>query len=240
MGLFDLPSPAFSWVDHWLTAFLPPLARLVLWAALGALVSMELYLLSSPQRRIRALKLMLQRAQRRAAEYDGEFREVWPLIGRTLSLASRRVAVVLPATLLASLPLLAFVVWLEGAYGGAFPEPGEPVEVTVLGAYEARWIHQAAGERHRAEVRDHRGDPVLEIAIAAPAPVVHKRHWWSVLIGNPAGYLPDDAPVDRIEMKLPRQHFLPVGPTWLRGWEAVFFPALLVFALIFKAVRRIG
>src|SRR5690606_10223294 len=113
MGLFDLPSPFLSLIDGWLGNFLPAWVRVLLWAALGAFVSMELYRLASPQKRIAGIKAALRQAQERVSGFDGEFEDAWPLIRRMLSLAFRRVALVFPATILASLPLLFVILWLD-------------------------------------------------------------------------------------------------------------------------------
>jgi len=239
MGILDLPSPLLSRIDLWLTDFLPPLVKLMLWAAIGALISMELYRLLSPQKRIAQLKLALQRAQRRVIEFDGDFAEGWPHIRRMLSFALRRVAIVLPATIIASLPVLVFIVWLDQQYGGSFPPPGEAVGVEVSDGYSGRWVDDGLGATPRAEVRDAAGTPIAEIPVTKPTPVIHKWRWWNTLIGNPAGYLPDELPIEQVVIALPRQQILPVGPDWLRGWEVVFFAALTLFALAFKTVRRI-
>src|SRR3546814_5314754 len=52
MGLLDLPLSALSWIDAGLAAVLPAAIRIALWGGIGAMVSMGLYWLVSPQRRI--------------------------------------------------------------------------------------------------------------------------------------------------------------------------------------------
>lgn len=239
MGIFDLPSPVLSWIDGQLMAFLPPVAKLLLWAAIAALGSMELYRVLSPQRRIRALEVALRDTQRSVGNHEGSFADGWWLIRAMLGLAFRRVLLVLPATLIASLPLLVLIVWLDSAYGSTFPPPGESISVVVPGDFQGRWIAETEAAPPRAQVVDRTGKTVASISLAAPVPAVHKHRWWNVLIGNPAGYLQQDAPVDRIEIGLPRQEVLPFGPDWLRGWEVGFFVSLVVLAWIVKVVRRI-
>ena len=51
-------------------------------------------------------------------------------------------------------------------------------------------------------VADPAGHVISTIPWAAPIATIHKRQWWNVLVGNPAGYLPDDAGVERIEPEL--------------------------------------
>src|SRR5690554_6510002 len=106
MGLLDLPAPLFSGLDEWFAGLLTPTGALAVWAALGAFLCMECYRLLSPQRRIAEIKVKLEQTRQRLATFDGEFEEAWPQIRSMLSLAFRRVALVFPATLVASLPLL--------------------------------------------------------------------------------------------------------------------------------------
>ncbi|XSG83298.1 MAG: hypothetical protein ACPW61_05835 [Methyloligella sp. ZOD6] len=239
MGLLDLPSPTLSAVDDWLTPFLPPAVKLLLWAALAAILSMEIYRLLSPQDRIAAVMKEFQASQNRVASFDGEFSEAWPELRRMIGLALRRIGLVFPATIAASLPLLFVIVWLDSHYGADFPPPDEPVSVSVPGNYEGRLVGTGEGTPH-AKVIDTQGEPVADIAIKQPVPVVHKRFWWNTLIGNPAGYLDDNLPFDRIDIALPRQQIVPFGPSWMRGWEILFLAAMFAFAMTFKSVRRIA
>jgi hypothetical protein len=70
-------------------------------------------------------------------------------------------------------------------------------------------------------------------------PVVHKRAWWNLLLANPAGYVPDEALVSRVELALPGRRYLAIGPDWLRGWEAAFLVPLVIASLLLKLVFRI-
>src|SRR5699024_3196358 len=116
-----LPGPLFAWIDDRVIGFLPPVARLIVWAVIGSVVSMALYWWLSPQERITRLKARLADAQRALDAHEGEFSEAFPLIGTTLHLALKQVAVVTVPAVLASLPLLFLVVWVYGAYAHAFP-----------------------------------------------------------------------------------------------------------------------
>lgn len=237
MGLLDLPAPLFSTIDGVLDPVLPSALRLLVWAFVGAIVSMELYRLLSPQARIAGLRSELEMAQRKVASFDGEFADAWPLIRRMLALAFRRIGAILPGTVIASLPVLTLILWLDGAYGHSFPPPGGTVAVTVAQPFTGQWQGSGPDVPH-ALVMD-AGRVVLDQPVAAPVPVVAKRRWWNILAGNPAGYLDRRAPVDRIGMDLPAKEVLGVGPHWLRGWEPVFFAGIFVMALALKRARRI-
>ncbi|MGE0231970.1 MAG: hypothetical protein AB7O39_03475 [Flavobacteriaceae bacterium] len=239
MGLLDLPSPGFSILNGWLGGFLPTVLLVVVWAAVGAFISMELYRLLSPQARIARLRRRLVAAQADLNEFDGPFGEALRRIRTMLSLALRRVLLVLPATMIASLPVLMLLVWADTQYGRAFPAPGEAVEVSVTDGYRGEWRDSTNAAAPGAEVTDRDGARIADVAVPQPVPVIHKWRWWNTLIGNPAGYLPDEAPFERIDIALPRQELIPFGPSWLRGWEPLFFVSIFVFAFALKALRGI-
>lgn len=239
MALFDLPAPLLEAVDQRLLGVAPAALRVLLWAVLGALLSMELYRLLSPQRRIGALTAATQAAQQALAGHRGDIGDAWPLMRRMLGLAVRRVALVVPGSLLAAYPVIALVVWLDTAYGHQFPPAGATVAVQVAEPYVARWQAGDAGAPPRVQVTDAAGTPVLERAWPRPVPVLHKRQWWNALIANPAGYLPDDAPVDEVRAELPPRPLWHVGPAWLRGWEALFLVSATLVALLYRWWRGI-
>ncbi|MEQ8815211.1 MAG: hypothetical protein RLO51_20580 [Thalassobaculum sp.] len=238
-GLLDLPAPLFGAVEEVLAGHVPPLWRLGLWAALAALVSIELYRMLSPQRRIAAAAADLRRAQGALASFDGEFRDALPLMRRTMAAAGRRLAMVFPASIAAALPILALLVWLDGAYGARLPDPGQPVAVKAEPAgLEARWV-DAAGGRDGAVVVTDGPREVARAAVQAPVTSIHKWRWWNLLVGNPAGYLPPAAPVERVDIDLPRNELVGVGPPWMRGWEVPFLLLFTVFALVARRARRV-
>src|SRR3546814_9360971 len=128
-GMLDLPAPIFGAFESAVAGHGPPLLRLGLWAALGAVASIELYRLLSPQRRINAAMERLRQAQHALAGFDGEFNEATPLMGQMLRASAHRLLLVFPAAIAASLPILALLVWLDGAYGARLPAPAQPVAV---------------------------------------------------------------------------------------------------------------
>lgn len=240
MGLLDLPAPLFTWLDGLLAAGLATTARLVFWGATAGLVSMLLYKAVSPQARIADERRRIRQARRALDEFDGEFADAGPLISGLLRLALAQVGRVAWPAVLASLPLLALLVWLSTAYGHAYPGPGATPELAVSPSQlSASWVPGTRTAPPRVTVRGPDRSAVVDVPLAAPVPVLHKRRWWNALLGNPAGYLPDTAAVDSIRIGLPRITYLPVGPEWARGWELVFFGSLLVVSLLVKRAFRI-
>lgn len=237
LGLFDLPAPLLGWIDDRLTSVIPASVSIAVWAALGAVVCLELYRVTSPQKRITRIKAEAKAAQKELSSYDGEMEGAWPLMKSMLSLSLKRVGIVIPATLLAAYPVIALLVWMSGAYGHVLPTA--PVAVGAPAPLEGGWVNGDNGGPPLVQAKQPDGRVVLELPLAAAVPIIHKRRWWNRLIENPAGYLPDDAPVDALTIDLPRRELHGIGPSWMRGWEAIFLPVLFVVALIYKSARRI-
>jgi hypothetical protein len=239
MGLLDLPAPFFDFVDRSLLAPVPPLLRLILWAIAGAAVSLALYRWLSPQRRIAEAKAAALTARRQLNAHEGDLESALPLMRQSMRLALRHVGLVFPAALIASLPVLALLVWLDGAYGYQFPEDGRaPVVAVEPQTFSGQWRPSATGGE--VELRDQAGTQLFRLILAEPITQIEKRHWWNVLIGNPAGYLPDNSPIEAVTIALPERQYLPVGPDWLRSWLTVALSALVVASLLIMRVARIA
>ena len=236
MGLLDLPAPFFDFVDSSLLGALPPLARLILWAIAGAAVSLTLYRLLSPQRRIAAAKAAALDARRRLNAHDGDLESALPLMRQSMKAALRHVVLVFPAAIIASLPVLALLIWLDAAYGYQLPQDRQAPAVSVEPAnYSGQW--QSNGS---IEVRDQGGAEIARLTLAEPITHIEKRQWWNVLIGNPAGYLPDQGPIESVTIALPERQYLPVGPDWLRSWVTVALIALVIASLLIMRIARIA
>lgn len=255
MGFLDLPAPLFALLERAL-GFLPGIARLGIWALLSAAGAMWLYRRFSRQEELAELKPEIKAAQRRMARYDGPLAGLWPQIGESMRLSGRQMALTLWPALVASLPVLFVLVFLSNHYGHRFPAPGAPVQVTPAeaesppgewhwrGDTDASW--QAGAGQWRVPWPENAAmllapdyGVVLTLPPEAPVTVVHRRRWWNLLLANPAGYLPDAAPVDAVRLGLPRQSFVAFGPDWLGYWEAPYLALLVAFSVLIKVGFRI-
>jgi hypothetical protein len=236
MGLLDLPAPFFDFVDRNLLGALPPVARLILWAIAGAAVSLTLYRWVSPQRRIAAAKAAALDARRRLNAHDGDLESALPLMRQSMKAALRHVGLVFPAALIASVPVLALLVWLDVAYGYQLPQGAQTPTVSVEPAsYNGQW--QPNGS---IDVRDQSGAEVARLTLAEPITRIEKRQWWNAIVGNPAGYLPEQGPIDSVTIALPERQYLPVGPDWLRSWLTVALAVLVIASLLIMRIARIA
>jgi hypothetical protein len=239
MGLLDLPAPLFDLVDRGLLGPLPPLAHLILWAIFGAMLSLALYRWLSPQRSIAEAKAAALGARRRLNAHEGDLESALPLMRLSMKLALRHVALVFPAAIVASLPVLALLVWMDGAYGYQFPKDREAPAVAVEPqTYAAQW--QGTGGGGQIELRDETGTQIARLTLAEPVTRIEKRHWWNVIIGNPAGYLPEESPIEGVTIALPERQYLSIGPDWLRSWFTVALAALLITSILFMRLARIA
>lgn len=240
MGLFDLPGPLFALLDHGFALVAPPAVRLVLWGLLAAGISMGAYWLLSPQRRILEAKASAIEARRTLDAYDGDFSGAWPLMRHMLRAAFRQLGLVTMPALLASLPVIALLAWLSTAYGYSLPSTYDVGVRTVPAHFQARLVpSEPPPAQQQIVVTDQDGRVVNRVPVTAPVATIHKRQWWNTLFGNPAGYLPDQAVLERIDLDLPERQYLPIGPPWLRAWYVVFFASLLVGSVAIKVGARI-
>lgn len=246
MGILDWPAPAFGAFDTLMADALGPFGRVLVWALICAVISMLLYKWLSPQTRIKAIKERLKEARQAMAEDNGEdFAEGMKLAKAQLAQSLKLVGFVIGPAVLASLPALALIVWLDGQYGYSCPAPGQQVSISAQPdnvAIEQVGINPAGMEDGACPVVQVPGANDGETYLVAPAaaiPVIHQKQWWNLIIGNPAGYLPDDSPVTQLRFELPTQQIISAGPDWARGWELTFFLALVLGSLAIKKGFRI-
>lgn len=237
MGLLDLPAPILSWTDGQFGRAAPETARILLWAAMAAILSMLLYWLLSPQRRLARLAAEERSLRDRLNDAPAKMADGLASAGRLLRLALLRLGLVLLPACIATLPVICIMAWLHTHYAYEMPPANAEIAVRVApGRAEGRLV---AGNPARVEVRDAGGALLQSVPLGAAVPTVHKRVWWNALIGNPLGYLPDNSAIDRIEIDLPEKRYLSIGPDWMRTWEALFIAALLAGSLVIKLLFRI-
>jgi hypothetical protein len=100
---------------------LPPTARLVVYGLVMGALAMLIYWLTSPQRRIAALKSEISNAQRALRTYSGtDGREILRLTGRAIGPVLRQMALVLGPTLLAAAPIVLVMFGLAALYSDRF------------------------------------------------------------------------------------------------------------------------
>jgi hypothetical protein len=252
-SLFGFPSPVFAAIDNVMAAALAPLPRVIVWGGLMAVLTMFLYRLISPQKRLAVLRSASADSRQRLAAFDGELEGLWPLVRESFGLSLRQIATILGPGLVASLPLVACLVWLDSAFGYRPPVPEQPVRVSASPPDEAIQAHPAnalmgddQGWRIRwpesgdeVQLRDGQGAPLVVIGGAPTSHLIEQRQWWNVLVGNPMGYLPESSRINRLEFGFELRYLHDAGPRWLRSWAAPFFISMIALSILIKVVFRI-
>jgi hypothetical protein len=253
MGIFDIFSPFFSWFDAILEYALPPMARLVFWGIAASILTMWLYVLFSSQGKLSRIKTEVAETKKALNEYDGDFKGAWQLIRQSLSLSLKQIGLALGPTILASLPVLFMLVWLGTAYNYRLPETGAIIDIKTFPAEaEVQWHSQAKPGTEKGQwkiswpasdeqlwLRDSTNQVIATFPLSESIPILHKRQWWNVLFGNPIGYIPEGSILERVEIALPENKYIKIGPEWMHSSEAVFLLVVVIGSLAIKLLFRI-
>lgn len=225
-------------------AFLPAWFRLCLYGGVAGAGAMLLYGRLSPQDRLDGIQRALAEARARMHAYDGdEVKEIGRLVKASLGLSFTQIRLVLAPTLLAALPVLLAIAWLDPAFSHTLPAPGTPVTVeywTAAGGEPAPDSPVAwPSASNPLTLRGPGGAELVTLPLEHARARLTRRSWWHDIFANPAGYLPDDGRVALVALGLPERHFLPFGPDWLRGWHTLFLAVLSAAAVAVKYGRGI-
>lgn len=239
-GLFDLANPLLLAIDDRLAPFLPPVLRVVLFAALLTWLGMLLYRASSNQHRLRALKRLVRRGERGLHDPDIAFAELLKRARRSIGLQGMVLARVFLPSLLGMVPLLFGLSAMSARFSYVLPQADDELRTwCVSPAADAGRIRVngldpgpdcvAVPWRHGpgAELALD-GQPVAHALGSGQSAVLHRRLWWNVLLDNPAGHLPDSAGDLVITVGHPEQEMHGVGPGWLRHWLLPFLATSIV------------
>lgn len=232
---------------------LPSALRLMVWGLVGAVSTMALYALLSPQTLLAGLRAQIGTVRKELASYDGDFIGMWRLLNCQLKLSAVRVAIVTPATLLSALPLLFLIGWLSTRYSHEFPAAGDALTVCVQPASAGvKWIPPAPAMQasncwrptwpalgHVVTLSDRQGNPILTLPVDNPIPAIERYKWWNAILPNRLGYLGAAGEISEIRLDFPRRAVLPSLPSWFSGWETFFFTSLITASLVVKRWFRI-
>ena len=254
-SLFDLLSPVLSRIDNVMRdgLGLAPVWRIAVFAALGSMVSMWLFKKLSNQDELARLKLQIRTVQK---ELVGERGGLKNALQRNLKLTVRQLCLSFWPALLASVPILFLLAFSSNQFGVAAIPAGARTYVTPIGlerspadyrwqGVNAQWdARKSAWTFYQPEAGQVAslmlGEQLqLSLPTVAAASTIHRRHWWNILLANPAGYLDANASIGRFDINAPPQIIFDWGPGWMRGWLFAFMVFLVLFSVAVKVVWKI-
>ena len=238
----------FNSVDGLLALFLPDLPRTCLYGAMSGALALFLFAMFSNQAKIKSLKSETKRLRKRILDTKLHPREVMKISKQNLILSSKLLSLVFWPCIISSMPSILMLLWLSAYHSYALPANGVNIAFSVTPETPKLRIEYA-------DISRDLGDGYRELAVEAgrsirlgidgrtiyegiitdpPLKVLHKKHWWNVLIENGAGYIRSDAPVETIVFNFPRKRFIERGPIWLTTWELPFSLSLFISAITTK------
>ncbi len=256
MGLFDLTTPTFNIIESWLSQFLTLNLRLAFWAFISALSSTLIFRLFINQQKISFLKTQIKTIQKKLSSHEGDFKELKNIAGKSLKLSFQRMLITFFPAILAMVPIIFLLVFLSASYDYQTPKAGERVNYQVFwedsdSIGEIIWKDQnnqpiefikdtflwpKTGQKHILLQPD--GTKIMAFP-SAPVPIIHKKQWWNVFFGNPAGYISEDNIIDHIAFKFKKQKPNTYLDNYVDGWMWPYFLFTFVFSLIFIVVLKV-
>jgi hypothetical protein len=252
--MVNIAFPALNAIDSWLALLLPDLVRVLLWGALSGAAAMLLYAWVSDQKTLAALK-QRARAMRRSLLDPALDRESYMRLTReNLSVSFRLLGKSFGPAIVSSVPVLIVMLWLAFAQSYARPAVGTSIPVNFLPPSTAAvkvgppaLLHRTsdgvrftiAPEPQPVDISDATGNIYDGVPDDPPFPVIHKRQWWNILIGNEAGYLAPSATIDEVHFDFPVKRLVAEVPQWMATWELPYFAALILVAVALKVGFKI-
>lgn len=252
MGFFDLPSPLFSLVSRFLVPFLPETGIITIGACFASCFSMAVYLLLSPQKRLAVLKQHIVDTRMNIAGHHEEFGSVVKLGAQLLSLTLKQVLMTSGPAVAAALPVIFIYVWMSNTFTldlpdngmvkvSLFPQNCAARLVTELGRPQKNgtWFVPWHSLGSHLQIVDGIGQTVVNSDTNAYVSILHKRKWWNLFLGNPAGYIENSSTLERVEFDFKRLEYFCFGPSWLRGWKGLFLGVTFSLSFAVKSFFKI-
>jgi len=230
MSLFDLPAPAFDFLDRMMAMALPDLVRLILWAACATGLGILLY------------RRLAQASRQTSPTASGSI-AVIPLIISTLP--TLVIAVWLNNNFEYEVPhpgekiKIKFYSFVPEKSADApsktaekkAQDKKEPLKLRIDN-YVKAWPNLDG----RLVYRDTGSETGAAFPASRIASKVTKRKWWNMFFGNPIGYIPDEFAIEKIKFEATPRKMISVSSYWASNWKLWFVMAL---GLSFFAFTRI-
>ena len=253
MGFFDILNPVFTGIETYLLSWIPAWARVALYGLGSGIVTMLLYAKVSNQDALTQGKSASKEALSalRKLDPEAEFDVVLATMRKAIAAPLRQAKNAAIPALWASLPLIFVLVWLDNSYSYQAPPVGSSIQALTepfVPLQESDSVHRTEGQTYsltwpesgQIELQSLSGDLIISIPSSTHVPLIHKRKWWNMLIGNPAGYIDESAPFDSVEFTHTPRELIGFGPHWIRSWLFIYFAVLMASSIAIKVKFKIA
>lgn len=245
--------PLLNAVDDFLSNIISLSLRLCFFGLIAGVLAISIYAKISPQASINSLKQRGRKLRQKMKNSEMEFKAFYSMAIENLKISLKLLCIIIGPALISAIPVLILSAWIHTYYGYNFwqsapkdflvkPEPG----------YNIKLVFHEKDNIQSGKLTDINYENINKMTIfingnsiytgdpfRPPAPLLYKRKWWNILIGNSAGYLAEDAPVDYIHLNFQKKVILGWTPKWVSGWVLPFFVSVLVVALVMKRKLKI-
>jgi uncharacterized membrane protein (DUF106 family) len=220
-------------VDEGLQSIFAPLWCILIWACFSAVLSMFIYKLVSPQKKLHDLTAVQKHARTQLLAHDGDFASLQQLIFKDLALSFKQIALIFPAFFITVLPVIALMFCLFVQYAYELPKTGDKLTLTFMPQEKMQDVIWPSADS-QLPVVDDAGNALFTLPLPAAIPEITKESWLTTLFPNPIGVLPQKTDVESVHISLPSKHYTHFGPDWMRGFEFWYIMTLLVVSLFIK------
>jgi len=246
MGFFDWLTPILNWFDDLISPVIPLTFILIIWALISALLGVLTFRKLCQFDRLTDTKTQLKSAQQTMIDHDGDFADLLPLAWQNIKLSLKRMGITLWPALTSIIPVMFILVFLSNRYDLQAPAQGMLVPYTVTAETEQGgepdwyWLNQDNMQKHKqlhwpektTTLTLTNGDTEVFSAPFKPVGIIHKKHWWNLLIGNPAGYLSEDSPIKQITFEFPQKTVPDWMQNYLGGWLWFYLLVTVLFSVV--------
>lgn len=235
-GVLGIPFSFYDAMDGLVAGLIGSVSSIIVWSLLCSVAVLFLYRLCSPQAKLRVFKQRMREIQSDLIKDPDDLALMLRLSGENIRIALTRFLYTFLPTCIAILPLLSLTSWLNAEYGYVSPESSAQIEATGMpGEVNVRVETVAEG----LVIFDATGTRIGDVELPPQGQGLGRKVWWNMVLGNPMGYLSDDASINSVEFNFERREFISFGPGWLRGWEAIFLLGMTVFSSVLKIAFKV-
>ncbi|MGJ8668440.1 MAG: hypothetical protein ACSHXK_03030 [Oceanococcus sp.] len=242
--MFSLLHPAFEWLDSLLAGYIFLPGRIVLWAALSGLFCTWLFSVVFPRKRVEVLKQQMAQANAAMRNTEMEWDEASKNIKRALSAAFQNAFFRFLPTLVAAIPALSILTWLDQNHTYTHPEVGEELVLSYFTKHfpddelesEVRSVFWPNAESGALMLP--LGTKALQLTLAASASDIYEQSLYHKLLPNPMGYLPSESVFQHVKIHFSIDGYAAFFPS-IPKWVMLFFPVFISISLALHFAWRL-